>query len=369
MSVKDGPARQEGPKSAKDGGTGGGKGVLIGAVAGVVLVAGAVGGWLVLGPHGGDRPVVPPSQREQPPLTPQAAEEAQRQAEALARSQQAIAEAKRQAEEQIRAEQAAAAQRQADIQARTDQAAAEAKRQAEAQARAQQVAAAEAALGSIRTVVNRAPCSLLWADAATDGAVTVTGAMGEANSEAQLRALIESAVPGATYTVKTDTVSPILCDPLEAIGHLRDRNQNLPQPVQLQPTNPGAVYKDRQNLILDLRGPGFPAYLQVDYFTLEGYVVHLWPNGLEKDHKLVAGGQHRLGDPTGGGRFWTIGQPFGRELIVAIASARPLFPALRPEAEQAAGYLAELHKALEAAGRNATTPPVATALFITTVPN
>ena len=107
----------------------------------------------------------------------------------------------------------------------------------------------------------------------------------------------------------------------------------------------------------------------MDYFTLEGYVVHLWPNGLEKDHKLVAGGQHRLGDPTGGGRFWTIGQPFGRELIVAIASARPLFPALRPEAEQAAGYLAELHKALEAAGRNATTPPVATALFITTVPN
>jgi hypothetical protein len=278
-------------------------------------------------------------------------------------------EARRQAEEQARAEQAALeARRLAEEQIRAEQAALEAKRRAEEQARARQVAQ-EAALGSIRRVVNHAPCALLNAESVPDGTVAVTGAMGEISSEAQLRSRIDGAVPGATYTVRTDTVSRILCDPLELIGRLRDHNQDLPEPVQLQPGNPGAVYKDRQNLILELRGPGFPAYLQVDYFTLEGYVVHLWPNGLEREHRLAAGDGRRLGDPAAGGRFWTVGQPFGRELIVAIASARPLFPALRPEAEQAAGYLSELRRALDAAGKSGTTPPVATALFITTVPN
>ena len=384
-----------------------GKGLLIGAVAGVVvLVAGAVAGWLATGPHGGGGGggSVPAVQQEQPASTEQATAEAKRQAEEQLRAGQAAAEAKRQAEEQLRAEQAAAeaqrqaqeqaraaqaaaearhqaeeqaraaqaaaeAQRQAQEQARAAQAAAEAQRQAEEQAHARQVAMAGAALGSIRKVINTAPCALLNANLGSDGPVMVTGAMGETNSEAQLRTLIDSAVPGAVYTVKTDAVSRILCDPLEMIGRLRDRNQELSQPVQLQPSNAGAVYKDRQNLILEVRGPGFPAYFQVDYFTLEGYVVHLWPNGLEKDHRLTAGGERRLGDPTRGGRFWTVGQPFGRELIVAIASARPLFPALRPEAEQAAGYLAELRKTLEAAGKNGATLPVATALFITTVPN
>ena len=346
-----GPAAVPPVPGGRDGGKRG-KGLLIGAAAAVVLVAGAVGGWLALAPHGGGNGggvgPAPVAVQPEPPVTV----EARRQAEEQARAEQAALEARRLAEEQIRAEQAAL----------------EAKRRAEEQARARQVAQ-EAALGSIRRVVNHAPCALLNAESVPDGTVAVTGAMGEISSEAQLRSRIDGAVPGATYTVRTDTVSRILCDPLELIGRLRDHNQDLPEPVQLQPGNPGAVYKDRQNLILELRGPGFPAYLQVDYFTLEGYVVHLWPNGLEREHRLAAGDGRRLGDPAAGGRFWTVGQPFGRELIVAIASARPLFPALRPEAEQAAGYLSELRRALDAAGKSGTTPPVATALFITTVPN
>ena len=360
-------------------------------IVGAALVAGGVGGWLAMSPHhGGSGPdkgavraasggpviLTPPAAAEAQHLAEekaqaeQAAADAARLAEARLRAEQAAAEAKRQAEAQARAEQAALeAQRLAEAQAQAEQAAIEAKRQADERVRAQQAAMTEAVLGSIRTVVNRAPCSLLRADPTADGTIMVTGAMGEGNSEAQLRALIGGGVPGAVYTVKTEAVSPILCDSLDMIGSLRERNQGLPQPVQLQPTNAGAIYKDRQNLILDLRGPSFPAYLQVDYFTLEGYVVHLWPNGLEKEHRLGVGGQRRLGDPAGGGRFWTVGQPFGRELVVAIASAKPLFPALRPEAEQATGYLAELRKALSVAEGSQGALPVATALFITTVPN
>jgi len=418
---------------------GGGKGKLIGAVAGGVLLVGGAAGYLALGSGGGKPAPEPPARQEQPAVRPapaaadedaarvqlaaaeakRAAEEraraqlaeeqaqaartaaetkrqaddaARRQTEEQARQQAAAAEAKRQADdavrrqtdEQAKQQAAAEAKRQADEQARQQAAAAEAKRQTDEQAKRladeqakqqaaetakrQQVAALGTALGAVRTALEKAPCAVLKAESG-DGALTVTGAMGGAGAEAQLRALLDGAAAGVPYTLKVDAVSKPMCDPLGAVGKPRERNQDLPQPVSVQPTNPGALYKNGQNLILDIHAPGFPSYLQVDYFTLEGYVVHLFPNGLEKDNKLAAGGQRRLGDPAAGGRFWTVGQPFGRELIVVTASAKPLFPAMRPEAEQAAGYLAELRKALDAAGKGADKAPVSAALVITTVPN
>ncbi len=231
----------------------------------------------------------------------------------------------------------------------------------------------EAALETIRTALNRMPCTIFKTEVTADGAVAVRGAVDEMSSETRVRALIESVAPGAAYTLKTETVNRIMCDPLAVIGRPRDRNQHLPRPLAVQPMNQGALYKNGQNLILDVHGPDFPTYLQVDYFTLEGFAVHLLPNAKDSDHRLAAGGVRRLGDPTADGRFWTVAQPFGRELIVAIATARPLFSAPRPDAENAAGYLADLRKALDAAGQDAGQDggqaPVAVAMFITTVPN
>ena len=395
---------------------GGSKVALIGAIAGGVLVVGGAVGYFALGSGGGKpAPQVPAPQAQiEQPAQPavddgaaraeqaaaaakrdaeerarrqlaeeqQAAADARRRADEQARQQQQqqqqqTADAKRQADEQARQQQAADAKRLADEQARADQAAAEARRVADEQARQQQaaeakrqqVAQAGAALGAVRTALAKAPCAILKAESGADGALTVTGATGEPGADGQLRTLIESTAPGMPYSLRIDAASRPMCDPLAAVSRLRERNQELPQPVSVQSSSPGAVFKNGQNLILELHGPNFPAYLQVDYFTLEGFVVHLLPNGLEKDNKVAAGGQRRLGDPAGGGRFWTVGQPFGRELIVVTASAKPLFPALRPEAEQAAGYLAELRKAVDAAAKAGGPAPVASALFITTVPN
>ena len=118
--------------------------------------------------------------------------------------------------------------------------------------------------------------------------------------------------------------------------------------------------------MVEVTGPDYPSYLQVDYFTLEGYVIHLFPNGLEKDNRLAGSGHRTLGDQRTGGRFWTIGPPFGRELIVAVATSKPLFPVARPEAEQASTYLADLKRALAASSQQGPLP-VSSALVIKTV--
>jgi hypothetical protein len=170
-----------------------------------------------------------------------------------------------------------------------------------------------------------------------------------------------------------------MCPPLELAGRWREANRALQPPLAVLATTPGAVYRNGQNLILELRGPGVPAgvdsRLQADYFTLEGYVVHLLSPGAsgqgpaQGSDRLAAGQGRRLGDAAAGGRFWTVGPPFGREVIVAVVSAGPLFAAPRPAAEPAAPYLAALRRALEAATTAAGPLPAAAALVITTVPN
>ena len=398
------PERAPGHGSAANRTHGGSNGILIGAIAGGVLVVGGIAGWLALGSgsdSGGKAPPPPVAERVTPgvpalPAPPSADDvEAARAREALAEAKrQAEAKARRQIEEERRiaeeraAQQAEQAKREAEARSANEarrqadeQAAAEAKREAEAQAQAR-IAATEAkraadetarrqqlALGPVRSALTQAPCALLKADIGSDGGLMVTGAMGAAGPDTPLRTLIETAAPGVPYILKVDAMSPLMCEPLEATSRLRQRNTTLDQPTAVLPNNPSAIYKNGQNLILDVTAPGYPAYLQVDYFTLEGYVVHLFPNGLEKDHKLTAGSQRRLGDPTKGGRFWTVGQPFGRELIVVTATAKPLFSALRPEAEQATGYLTALHKALETTAKGTGPAPVTAALIITTVPN
>jgi hypothetical protein len=113
--------------------------------------------------------------------------------------------------------------------------------------------------------------------------------------------------------------------------------------------------------------PDFPAHLQVDYYTMDGTVIHLLPNPLETSSQVEAHVLRRLGDRVAGGRYWSIGPPFGHELIVVIASSSPLFTAPRPEAEPATNYLPDLQRALEAAATDPeAVPPVAAARFIVT---
>ncbi|MEI6985184.1 MAG: protein kinase [Rhodospirillaceae bacterium] len=377
-----------------------GKGLLIGAIAGCVLVAGGIAGWLVLGPSTGKKPEVPsqiadvqPRQRPAPMLDAPALDAPVLDAPALdtpaldnsrdrvERVERSAAEARRQADEAAKRQADEATRRQAEVTARDQQTTIEARRQAEVTAYQQQAAEAAkritdeqalrhkvaAAVGPIRSALTRAPCGIFKAEiAADDSGITVIGASGGVESDANLRALIEGAAPSVPYTLKNDRVSSPVCEGLGVIARLRERNQDLSQPVSVQARSPDATYKDGDNLIMDVKAPGYPAYLQVDYFTLEGDVVHLWPNALEKDNKLAAGGQRRLGDPSAGGRFWRLGQPFGRELIVVTATTKPLFSTLRPEAERAAGYIAELRKVIDAASKTGGQAPTATAMFITT---
>ncbi|MGE5441682.1 MAG: DUF4384 domain-containing protein, partial [Bacteroidota bacterium] len=80
-----------------------------------------------------------------------------------------------------------------------------------------------------------------------------------------------------------------------------------------------------------------------------GNVVHMLPSPASRDNRLAASAQTTLGNGGPGGS-WTVGEPFGTELVTVISSPKPLFTKVRQEVEPAAGYLADLRKSLARAG-------------------
>lgn len=217
------------------------------------------------------------------------------------------------------------------------------------------------ALTTLRTAIQNIRCAALNL-AEDEGRLTITGTATSESIRPQLQAILDRHAPGQPHRIDLRLASPALCEPLTLVESLRAANTTATAPLTIRPASPDAAYLGGQELVFDVTAPDFPAHLQVDYYTADGNVVHLLPNPLETSGQTEAGALRRLGDRTAGGRFWTIGPPFGNELIVVVASASPLFPTPRPEAEAAAAYLPELKRALDGAGASA----LAAALFIAT---
>ncbi|WP_448191944.1 hypothetical protein [Azospirillum sp. sgz301742] len=222
--------------------------------------------------------------------------------------------------------------------------------------------AAEPALNSLRDALAGVQCAELRIEQ-VDGALSVTGTVTSVDGHRRVQELVDGLAGGGARPPVVAVASAALCEPLRLLEPLRSANtaRGTPLTVGTVPGDGGLV--GGQDLVLDLRAPDFPSHIQVDYFTVDGGVVHLLPNPLEPVVQLDAAAVRRLGERDGRTRFWTIGPPFGQELIVVVASGAPLFPAPRPEAEPAAAYLPELKRALAAPDAEGA---LAAALFITT---
>ncbi|WP_448205022.1 DUF4384 domain-containing protein [Azospirillum sp. sgz302134] len=217
-------------------------------------------------------------------------------------------------------------------------------------------------LDTLRMALQDLPCGMIDV-AFQDGSVTVTGtAAGGDGLRSRIKAIVQDHVQDWPVVDLVRFAAPALCEPLSLLSPLRVANRSASGSVSIHLSTPDDPIRGGQDLVLDVVGPDFPAHLQVDYYTTDGNVVHLLPNPLEPSAWVEPRAVRRLGDRKAGGRFWSIGPPFGSELVVVVASASPLFPTPRPEAEAAAAYLPELKRALDTAGVTA----LADARFITT---
>lgn len=190
-------------------------------------------------------------------------------------------------------------------------------------------------------------CALLNGSVSDRGTVTLTGIAGPG-----VRDDVRDALAGATIPVlwRTTSAESVFCQPLDVLRPIATPFAATEPRLALSLADDRSALHDGQRIRPRIVMPNFPGYLRVDYVTHDGAVQHLYPqlgdqSGVvaDKVRVLQAGERVALGDPPPGQPSWEVGPPYGTDMIIAIASAQPLFSKPRPSnVEKADTYLHDL---------------------------
>jgi hypothetical protein len=200
------------------------------------------------------------------------------------------------------------------------------------------VAAVAAALAAV-------PCAAL-APGVHERLVRVEGFLPRSYGQARLKEVL-GAVPGvATVELALQEVDDNKCPLLAALGRywVAQRIAGAGAAIHLNPASGkgGNRLVEGDTLMVDVTTPNVESYVTVDYFELDGSVVHLLPNLRARENLAPA----RYTATVGSLGNWVIGKPFGNEMLVMIATPVPPFDNLRPESEPGADYLRALERQL-----------------------
>jgi predicted Ser/Thr protein kinase len=108
-------------------------------------------------------------------------------------------------------------------------------------------------------------------------------------------------------------------------------------------------------LVVDISTPARQSFVNVDYFSLDGGVVHMLPGPRASDNLAPPNYKATLGDLG----EWTIAKPFGTEMVTVIMTPKPLFDTARDEYEKNEDYVAAVKKRLEQISRESGKDSVA----------
>ncbi|WP_109110292.1 serine/threonine-protein kinase [Azospirillum sp. TSO35-2] len=185
-----------------------------------------------------------------------------------------------------------------------------------------------------------------------DGAsgLRITGYVGKDDDAQALRTLIAGLPAGIDVSARVDLRPWPLCEALGVAGLPGSADGIDGGSLGLAFNRPSLVYRKGDKLEVNVTAGATGGYLTVDYFDIEGNVIHMLPMPLRRDNRLALGDSAKsitLGvAKSSSDRVYTITPPYGPAMILALVTRDPLFAAERPEVEPAGGYLAALRAAL-----------------------
>ncbi|MEA2078349.1 MAG: protein kinase [Pseudomonadota bacterium] len=95
-------------------------------------------------------------------------------------------------------------------------------------------------------------------------------------------------------------------------------------------------------LVVEIKTPPYESYVNVDYYSLDGGVVHMIPGPRARDNQAPPNYAATIGDLG----EWTVSEPFGEEMVAVLMTPEPLFDQLRDEYETNSDYLAAVREQL-----------------------
>jgi len=200
-------------------------------------------------------------------------------------------------------------------------------------------------LAAVMPVLAQVPCSAFTASV-SEQTLHVQGYLPARFGVARLRDAL-SAIPGvATLNTDVQQVSDEKCAVIEALGPYWTKNRQAGAETSIRMHDGGTELTEGDSLVIDVTTPGHESYVHVDYYVLDGNVVHLVPSRRAKANRAPPRYAATIGTLAG----WTIAKPFGAELIVLLTTPVPLFDDERPEYESRSDYLRAIDERLRQIG-------------------
>jgi eukaryotic-like serine/threonine-protein kinase len=213
-------------------------------------------------------------------------------------------------------------------------------------------------MAAVTPVLASVPCSALVASV-HDQTVDVQGFVSQRFGLARLKDTL-GRVPGVkTTNFGVQQVADDKCDLLKVFAPYWSANRQSGRPASVHTRAQATRLTEGQPLIIDLMTPGFDSSVNIDYFTLDGSVVHLLPNQRSRDNQAPPNYTATIGSMGD----WIVGKPFGSEMIVLMLAPAPLFDAPRPDSEAKSEYLRAVEKRLAALANKYGRDKVAVDMF------
>jgi hypothetical protein len=200
-------------------------------------------------------------------------------------------------------------------------------------------------LAAVAPVLAQVPCSALSAST-QDHALAVRGYVSQHYGAARLKDTL-AALPGVdALSLQVEPLGDDKCDTIKALAPYWTRNWQAGHVASLHVRPPGGQLSEGDPLVVDVTTPPYDSYVNLDYYQLDGSVVHMVPSPRAKDNQAPP----RYAATIGSAGEWIISKPFGAEMVVLLITPAPLFDKPRPESESRADYLRALETRLAQIG-------------------
>ena len=197
-------------------------------------------------------------------------------------------------------------------------------------------------LASVTAALSRIPCSALDASV-QDHVLQVRGYTEAGVGIGRVRTAISGMAGGQTANLDVRPVDAHNCEIVSALAPYWRSNRAASHAASIRTRAPDAHLAEGNPLVIDITTPGYDSYVNVDYYVLNGSVVHLVPSNRERDNQAPPNYAATIGSMG----EWVIGKPFGTEMIVLLVTPAPLFDGMRPPSEPRAAYLAAIARQLK----------------------
>ena len=221
----------------------------------------------------------------------------------------------------------------------------------------------EVSLDSVEPLLIRLPCSALEASK-IDNTVIIEGFASQTSIE-RLEGELAALAGASKVDLRINRLNTDKCATIELLSPFWLTNKKLRAGTSIQAGRSNAEFEEGDDIVLKIETPSYESYLNVDYFSVDGGVIHMLPSPRARQNQAPANYKATIGDLG----EWRVGSPFGKELIALVATPEPLYDGLRSEYELQSDYLKDLRKQLnELAARVGDSRITADILLIETFP-